>query len=75
MAKLTADQVTELKTKGFITQVVASSELANNSVDELKIEKYITDVVSSEDIENALSSNDSNDDSGNDPAPDKPVGN
>lgn len=51
MAKLTADQVTELKTKGFITQVVASSELANNSVDELKIEKYITNVVPSADLE------------------------
>ena len=54
MAKLTTDQINELKEKGFITQVIPSADLADNTVDELKIKELVTATDSSENIESAV---------------------
>lgn len=54
MANLTKAQIDELKEKGFITQVVPSADLANNTVDELKIDKLVTITDPSADIEAAV---------------------
>lgn len=54
MAKLSTEQINELKEKGFITQVIPSGDLANNTVDELKNKLFITSTDKSNDIENSL---------------------
>lgn len=54
MAKLTQNQIDELKELGFITQVVPSDNLADNTVDDLKIKEFITKTDPSDDIEAAV---------------------
>ena len=54
MANLSKDQIDELKEKGFITQVVPSESLADNTVDQLKLKKFVTKCEPSADIEEAV---------------------
>ena len=54
MTKLTKAQIDELKEKGFITQVIPSTDLANNTVDDLKDDILITVTDPSADIEAAV---------------------
>lgn len=54
MAKLSVDQINELKEKGFITQVIPSTDLSNNTVDELKINELVTVTDPSANIEAAV---------------------
>ena len=54
MAKLSKEQINELKNKGLITSTDNSELLANQSVDDLKDKEYITQVIPSSDIEESI---------------------
>ena len=54
MSKLTKNQIDELKERGFITQVIPSDSLADNTVDDLKIKELVTATDSSKNIESAV---------------------
>ena len=58
MAKLTKTQIDELKEKGFITQVIPSTSLVDNTVDQLKIKTLLTQCDPSADIEAAVTPDD-----------------
>lgn len=54
MPGLSKDQIIELKELGFITHVVPSEELVDNTVVGLKIDKFITATAPSDSIEEAV---------------------
>lgn len=54
MAKLSKEQIDELKNLGLITSVDQSTLLANADVDQLKNLKYIGQVIPSDEIEDAV---------------------
>ena len=54
MAKLSTEQINELKNLGLITSTDQATLLANTDVDELKNLKYINQVIPSDEIEDAV---------------------